>query len=110
SRLQAVPGLVPVWQEVVAKLGPDPELLEVSTKSDLQAPSEISAAVPPPETSVQQLAARIEAAMESSVSNASPMKLASDPTRFLSLLREFFSENDVLTREDFKRLLEESKS
>jgi len=100
----------PRRQEVVAKLGPDPELLEVSTKSDLQAPSEISAAVPPPETSVQQLAARIEAAMESSVSNASPMKLASDPTRFLSLLREFFSENDVLTREDFKRLLEESKS
>ena len=97
-------------QEAAAKLGPDPELLEVSTKTDFQAPSEISAAVPPPETSVQQLAARIEAAMENPVSISSSAKSTSDPAKFLSLLREFFSENDVLTREDFKRLLEESKS
>ena len=45
--------------------------------------------------------ATVKAEAPATASRASPQKSACDPAKFLTAMREFFSENDVLTREGF---------
>src|SRR5581483_4867250 len=83
--------------KILGKTSPTPEpATQTSSPSNsglaLEVPAPQATEAPPPATN-----------------RARAPKSQCDPVKFLAAVREFFSENDLLTREEFRRFLEQSK-